>query len=266
MAFRQFDPVPQYRADDGEILAGGSLTFTDTGTTTPRNVYDAPDLGTSLGNVLTLDSAGRPPSDFWLDGEYRVVLKDAAGVEIWTRDNVRDIDTTVTVDVPDPTSGTDGQALFTDGADFYFDDVSQVPTQSGHSGKYLTTDGSVASWAAIASYSETSLPGGVTTGSGFFQIGKVKIQYGSATANSSGTTTTNKAVTFSEAYTATPEVFIQIQGSSGMTPQGAFPTNGVAASTSGFTAYFYAADEHDSPGWTITSNVPFSWVAIGTVS
>jgi hypothetical protein len=268
MAYRFFDPNTQYRDDDGVICASGSLTFTITGTTTAKNVYAESSLTTSLGNVIDLDASGRADQDFWLatDAQYRVVLKDGDGVEVWTRDEIRDVDSTVTVQVPDPASGTDGQALFTDGTDFYFDDVSQVPSMSGHSGKYLTNDGTLASWAALPTYSETSLPGGITDASSSLQIGKRKFQWGSDSAASSGTTTTNKAVTFGEAYSTAPTVFITITGSTGSTPQGAFPSHGVVATTTGFTVYFYANDEHDSPGWTITSSVPFNWIAIGTVT
>lgn len=46
----------------------------------------------------------------------------------------------------DPASGTNGQFLKTTGTAFAFDDVSEVPAQATHSGKILTTNGTVASW------------------------------------------------------------------------------------------------------------------------
>ena len=59
MAYRFLDPHPQFLTDAGEIVAGGSLTFYENGTTTPKSCYGEPALSTDNGNVLTLDSAGR---------------------------------------------------------------------------------------------------------------------------------------------------------------------------------------------------------------
>jgi hypothetical protein len=47
----------------------------------------------------------------------------------------------------DPTSGTNGQFLQTTGSAFQFATVSQVPSQTGNSGKFLKTDGTNASWS-----------------------------------------------------------------------------------------------------------------------
>ena len=58
MATRLLNQLPQYRLADGTLCAGGSLNFYVTATTTPKNVYNGPGLGTSLGSTLTLDSAG----------------------------------------------------------------------------------------------------------------------------------------------------------------------------------------------------------------
>ena len=47
----------------------------------------------------------------------------------------------------DPTSGTAGQFVKTDGTGFSFESISQVPSQSTHNGKLLKTNGTVASWS-----------------------------------------------------------------------------------------------------------------------
>ncbi len=47
----------------------------------------------------------------------------------------------------DPTSGTVGQFVQTNGTVFSFANVSQVPSQSTHAGKLLKTDGTTASWS-----------------------------------------------------------------------------------------------------------------------
>ena len=54
-----------------------------------------------------------------------------------------------------------------------------------------------------------------------------------------------------------------LTGSGGHTPQGARVGWSVVPSTTGFTVYFYAADEHDTPGWLITNTVAFDYRAEG---
>lgn len=79
--------------------SGGSLTFTASGTSTPLSTYSDPDLAAphANNNPLTLNSAGRPDVDIWLtDAAYRVILKDSAGVVIWTCDNVYSSDFSAT--------------------------------------------------------------------------------------------------------------------------------------------------------------------------
>lgn len=47
----------------------------------------------------------------------------------------------------DPADGTNGQFAYTDGTQFLFRDISEVPDQEGFEGKFLTTDGTEASWS-----------------------------------------------------------------------------------------------------------------------
>ena len=46
-------------------------------------------------------------------------------------------------------TGNSGKYLTTDGSTPSWGTVNALPTQTGNSGKYLTTDGSTASWATI---------------------------------------------------------------------------------------------------------------------
>ena len=48
-------------------------------------------------------------------------------------------------------SGNNGKYLTTDGSSASWAAISQVPSQTGENGKYLTTDGSTASWATVSS-------------------------------------------------------------------------------------------------------------------
>jgi hypothetical protein len=57
-----------------------------------------------------------------------------------------------------PTGGTTGQVLVKSSGDDYdtsWSTFDGLPSQSGNSGNYLTTDGSNASWAAVAQGGET---------------------------------------------------------------------------------------------------------------
>ena len=93
MSNRFFNPITQYLADDGSVLAGGKLYFYATGSATPADTYTTAALtpGTENANPITLDSFGRHGSIF-LDPSvtYRVILKTSAGVTIWTADPVVD--------------------------------------------------------------------------------------------------------------------------------------------------------------------------------
>ena len=79
MAFRLFPPFVQFFNDSGEVLNGGSITFTNSGTTTPKATYSNKALSIENTNPVLLDSSGRPETDIWGSGSYRAVLKDALG-------------------------------------------------------------------------------------------------------------------------------------------------------------------------------------------
>jgi hypothetical protein len=69
--------------------AGGSLNFFITESSTPLAVYSDATLQTSLGTIVTLNSAGWPDTAIFLQNRpYKVVLKDSSGNQIWTADPV----------------------------------------------------------------------------------------------------------------------------------------------------------------------------------
>lgn len=144
MSFRFLDQYPVYLDASGNPAAGGSLSFFETGTTTPKAVYTNKALSISAANPLTLNAQGRPTTDVWGDGSYRVELKNSNGDVVWTRD---DVDELLTGDGIPTQTGNSGKYLTTNGATASWGTVSQVPTQTGSAGKYLRTDGTTASWA-----------------------------------------------------------------------------------------------------------------------
>ncbi len=71
--------------DDGNPLAGGTVTFYAGGTSTLKNVY-TDKAKTAPYTELTLDSGGR--THCYGDGLYKVVIKDSSGTTYDTFDNV----------------------------------------------------------------------------------------------------------------------------------------------------------------------------------
>ena len=76
---RYSNPIIQYSDGNGVPLPGATLDFFQPGTTTPKNTFSDSGLTTPNPNPVVADSAGVMP-DIWLDGTYKVVLKNAGGV------------------------------------------------------------------------------------------------------------------------------------------------------------------------------------------
>ena len=89
---RHTNPTDQHLDANGNPYSGGQLFFYDTGTTTPVDTYSYLAESDANANPVILDSAGREP-DIFITGVYKVVLKDASGNTIWTRDPVEASDT-----------------------------------------------------------------------------------------------------------------------------------------------------------------------------
>ena len=93
MAGRYIRPSYQYFDNSGRVLDSGKLFFYDSGTTTLKNVYSDPDGLTAIANPVVLDGAGRTPN-VYLDGSYKLIIKDKNGAQIEERDPVLAADDT----------------------------------------------------------------------------------------------------------------------------------------------------------------------------
>lgn len=272
-SFRFLDQVPQYRGDTGEIVAGGFLKFFDNNSTTPKNVTNGKD-GVSLGAVVALDASGRPAdnADPWGAGVFRVRLYAADGTTlIWSRDSVQSADAGAAVaSIPAPGSGTDGQAVLTDGAAYYLGSLRTLPDMAGKTGRVLkVVDDLTSAWLpeqVLPTYGATSLPGGVVQGATSFQIGKLLVQFGTGTAPTAAAEFTSVAATFPTAYVTLLHVDCTPTGSGGFTPHGTGVSKQVNGSTTGFTVRFFAGAEFGASDWNITTAVGFTWVAYGLVA
>lgn len=158
MASRLLNQSPVYLDDDGQPVAGGTLYFYVSGTTTPKDVYGDKAKTVNLGSTELLDSSGRQVNDIWLDGSYTVTLRDADAVQVWSLDDVDSLS-----ELPSQTGNT-GRFLTTDGTDASWAEISEVPsTASGDEGDVLTIVSGEAAWAAPASVGDFS-GGAVTDG------------------------------------------------------------------------------------------------------
>lgn len=81
MTSNLYSPSIQYCDENGAPYAGGSLYFYSVGTFTPKTTYADVYGTTPLSNPVTLDASGR--AVVYGNGQYRVILNDAHGVQIF---------------------------------------------------------------------------------------------------------------------------------------------------------------------------------------
>ena len=80
-------PTQQFFDNSGSPCVGCTLSFFNAGTSTPAPIYTDSTGTVQAANPLTLDSAGR--GTVWLASQsYKIILKSAAGVTLWSADSV----------------------------------------------------------------------------------------------------------------------------------------------------------------------------------
>lgn len=85
------DIVPQALDNDGQPISGAGLYFYESGTTTPLDTFSEESLSSANANPVVADAAGRFGPIYLSSENYKVVLKDAGGVTIWSRDPISGI-------------------------------------------------------------------------------------------------------------------------------------------------------------------------------
>lgn len=255
--FRFVPPAFQFLIQSAiQVLAGGKLFFYQSGTSTPQATYTDPTLVTPNPNPVQLNASGIPAADIWMSGNYRVVLEDVNGNVQWTYDNV-EIPGGQSQAIPS-LSGQSGNFLTTDGTNLLWSSISQLPSQTGQSGKYLSTNGTTAAWSSIPTST-------VTAGaSGKIVNGAVTEQWGTITLPASGTTTTIASVTFATPFSGLPYWIspTQTQASGVTSPGGMLILAAVNQSATGFSL------QGDTNGFGATSGgitraTTVQWRAIG---
>ena len=82
-----FDGGKQISDSAGLPLNGGKCNFYEPGTTTLKTTYTTSAISVANANPVVLDSAGR--ANIWLNGNYRVIVKDSTGATtIYDEDNI----------------------------------------------------------------------------------------------------------------------------------------------------------------------------------
>ena len=89
MPYRFLNFGPQFFDSSGDVLSGGKLYFKESGSDTLKNTYQESGLSTPNSNPVVLDSAGRAAVNIFLDGTYRVELRDSSDTLIWQKDPVQ---------------------------------------------------------------------------------------------------------------------------------------------------------------------------------
>ena len=91
----------QFFDNNGVILSGGLLYTYVAGTSTPATTYTTSTGNVANSNPIVLNSAGRTPSDVWLNVavSYKFVLQTAASVTIGTYDNILSSSAAVAADL-----------------------------------------------------------------------------------------------------------------------------------------------------------------------
>lgn len=269
MAFRFFPIGTQFFTNDGKVLADGSLSFFDSGTTDPRATYSDPELTTPNSQPVELDGAGRPNTDIWGDGSYRVVLKDSLGATIATLDDVSGPQ-----GIPDP-SLQSGLFLTNDGTDLFWAPILQVPDPDGETPGYvLTTDGANYQWDALPEPPTPEATPTVEIGATTLEIGsaaggeRILFQTGTATAPASGSQSATINVTFDPQFktlifaTAQAQTFNpSAADSSGFSPVVTIPNS----SNSGMTINVNTNGWGHGGNRNLINTTQLWWMAIGLV-
>jgi len=186
-------PIPEAtQTRDNFTATSGQTTFATSGYTPGYlDVY--------------LNGVHLEPSDYTATNGSDVVLNTGATtgdnltVVAWTTFSPAGIYANDLVDVN--TSGaTNGQALLynSTSSEFEVGDVDALPSQTGESGNYLTTDGSTASWAALDTDANTTTKGlyehahtisanySITSGNNAMSAGPITIDSGYSVTVPSG--------------------------------------------------------------------------------
>lgn len=180
MATAAANPLLRFEDSNGDPLAGGTLEFYESGSSTPKTAYGDSSESTSF-TTKTLDSRGEAVVYFG-SGNYKLVVKDSGGSTIKTLDPVIGAITSVTQeqwvasgDTPTYVSATSFTVPGDKTADYH----------TNRAFKATVTAGTVYGHYTGASYSAPNTTVTVKNDSGMLDSGLSAVWHGLETANDS---------------------------------------------------------------------------------
>jgi hypothetical protein len=206
MTQRFVSPLVKFTTDTLQSTPGATLTFSVSGSSTGKAVYADKNKVTSLGTIVTADSAGIFVP-IWLDGTYRATLRSASTTPSaspadgmvqtgWPIDNVGD--DAITASTLTATGAITGASIAVTGAST----AATSTTTGATTGNTLVSTTSTTTATLVAS--------GAITGASVAVTGAVT----GATATTTGTTTANALVSTTSVTSATVVASGAITGAS----------------------------------------------------
>jgi hypothetical protein len=230
------------------VISGGTINNTVIGGSTPAAITGS--SVTSTGNLVSSYSSGDEGGEILLTKAQTNTTIAGAGVRIDVYQNKLRFwedggsNRGAYIDLTSASNGVGSNLLSGGGG-------ASLPSQTGNSGKYLTTDGTNASWATLSSY---SLPTATTT-----ILGGVKID-GTSITITDGVISAVAAVGAAAANQLTGTTLASNVVTSSLTSVGTLTnltvTNPITGSVTGnagsVTNGIYTTSSYDNPAW-ITS-------------
>jgi len=181
-----FGPKPAFLDSNGNPLVGGKLWFYIGGSSTPQNTYTDSTGGSANADPVILNSRGEPTNEIWfIEGAtYKAELQTAAGVTIWTVDNITAINDTSSVSEWKASGLT---PTFVSATSFT---LSGDQTSAFHVGRRLkstNTAGTVYSTISASSFAASTTTVTVVNDSGVLDSGLSAVSYSLLSASNPST-------------------------------------------------------------------------------
>ena len=238
------NPEPQFCDADGNPYAGGTIETYVPGTSTPKQTWLDPLQAALNTNPIVLDAAGR--CVMYGDGAYRLILRDAAGNEIWDQPSDTIVSAAMQPVMSAPTIADAVHLLGLDGAltgSELADAISAEQTARINADTALGTR--IDNETARAEAAEANLQSQIDAIPAPTAV--TKIQGGTAAAGSG-----HVRINFSPAFTSVISCVASIQGS-------AFTAVCIEVQADNAGADIYVSTTTNAP-----AVAPVYWMAIGT--
>ena len=246
--------VKQFLDADGHPYAGGTLASYLPGTTTAKPTYVDPGLSALNTNPVVLDAAGR--CILYGDGDFRLILRDAAGNLIWDQQATTLVSAAMMPFVSAPTIA-DAKHLLGIDTDIAAEASARAAADSTEQSARIAADNTlqanINAEVTRAEAAEANLQTQVDALTGSGSTVATSVQSGYGTTSSGGTA----SVTFGTAYTSTPAVCATVVGTALIDTWLA-----ISATSTGFN--IIASQPYAGGSTVIGVPCGFCWIAAGT--